>query len=294
MRRSFIFWLDNYLDDKDSSTVVGSVVGLMSFTVLLGVILGNIAVKLGLLAGAILVVLSFMLILLRDRKRLKREIDSRGELLTGYCDQLYDESQSIALVKDWNQITTIDKDGDVSELITIQAVALQDYLYFLRFRTDPKWVQPHRYRRRVHVDFRSINGAGDRGPSWQVTPSWLPDGRLEMLAHLHSPIPMGTEIKIEIERRWPGKCAPLIKEGAPENFAFYFSHALQIEHAKYVVVLPEDVEAYYEPIGFRQPNPDFSVQGGKNQDGRFEVALAVDNLPADTRIGMRLQRKNVK
>jgi hypothetical protein len=259
--------------------------------VLLGVILGNMAVKLGALVAAILVVLSLMLILIRDRKTLKREINSRGELLTRYCDHLYDESQSVAIVKDWNQVATIEKNGDVRELISIRAVALQDYLYFLRLRTDAKWTQPHRYRRRVRVNFRSINNAGDRGPSWQVTPSWLADGRLEMLAHLHSPIPKGTEIQIEVEREWPGKCAPLINEGALDSFGFYFSHALQIEHAKYVAVLPKGVEVYYEPAGFQQPNPNFSVQGSRNQDGRFEVVLTVNNLPVDTHIDMRLQRK---
>ena len=242
MLRSFVAWLDDYLAGEDSSAVVRSAIGLMGFAVLLGVILGNTAVKLGALAAAILVILSLMLILLRDRKTLKREIYWRDELLIRYCDLLYDQSQSVALVKDWNQVVTIERSGDVRELITIRAVALQE-LYFLRIRADAKWDQPRRYRRRVRVDFRSINSAGDRGPSWHVMRSWLSDGRLEMLAHLHSPIPKGTAIQVEVEREWPGKSTPLVKEGISDYFGFFFSNALRIEHGTYVVVLPEGVGA---------------------------------------------------
>ena len=290
MLTRFVAWLDDLLEGEGSPAIVKSVVGIMGFAVLLGAILGNAAVKSGILVAVVLVIMSVMLIQLRDRKKLKRSIYFRDDLLTRYCDSLYDQSQPVALVKDWNQVATIDKDGDVKELITIRAVAAQEFLYFLRLRADPRWAQPHRYRRRVRIDFRSLNGAGDRGPSWQVTPSWLPDGRLEMLAHCHTPVPRGTEIQVEVEREWPRKCTPLM-EGALDSFGFNFSKALQIEHGSYIVILPKGVDVYAEPADFHQPDPDFSVQKRKNQDGRFEVVLTVDNLPADTHIGMRLQRK---
>jgi hypothetical protein len=124
-----------------------------------------------------------------------------------------------------------------------------------------------------------------------MTPSWLPDGRLEMLAHLHSPVSKNTEIQIEMEREWPGKCVPLMKERGPDTFVFNFSRALHIEHATYVVVLPKGADAYYEPIGFHQPNGNFSVTPGRNRDGRSEFKLTVKDIPPDTRIGMRLQLK---
>jgi hypothetical protein len=78
-------------------------------------------------------------------------------------------------VKDWSRVATLNKDGDVKELIKIRAIAIQDNLYFLYFRADPKSSQPHGYRRGVHVDFRSINGAGRKRAKLEVTPSWLPD-----------------------------------------------------------------------------------------------------------------------
>lgn len=288
---SLVSWLDDYLDGEDSSVIVKAVIGIMSFAALVGVVLGNVAIKTGLLVAVILVFLSLMLLLLRDRKRLKYEINVRDELLTRYCDRLYDEGQSIVRVKDWHQVATIGDSGDVQELITIQAEVLQDNLYFLRFRTDPKWAQPRRYRSGVRFSFRGVNSVGDRGPSWWVTPLWLPDGRFEMLAHSHSPIPRGTEIRIEVEREWPGKCVPLVKGRGSDSFGFYFSNALRIEHAEYVVVLPKGVEVYYEPAGFQLPHPDFALRGGRNREGRYEVTLTVDNLPVDTHIDMLLQRK---
>jgi hypothetical protein len=291
MLTKFVALLDDLLDGEGSPAIVRSVVGIMGFAVLLGAVLGSVAMKAGILVVAVLVLLSLMLMLLRDRRVLKRGRDDSRELLSRYCDHLYDQTQPVVLVKDWNQVATISKDGDVKELITIRAVALQDYLYFLRFRADSTWLQPRRYRRRVRVDVRGINGAGRRGPSWRVTPSWLPDGRLEMLAHLHSPVPLGTEITVEVEREWPRKCDPLINQGAHDGFGFNFSHALKIEHATYVVVLPKGVEVYFEEVDFQQPHPQFSVVGGRNKDGRIEVALTVEDLPADVHVGMRLQLK---
>lgn len=199
-----------------------------------------------------------MLVLIRDHGTLKREVSAHRELLTRYCELIYYASHPVALVQSWNQVATIERNGDVNELITINAVALRDPLYFLRLRSDAKWEQPEAYRRRVRVNFRSVHIAGLRGPSWQITPRWLPDGRLEMLAHLHSPVPKGAEIQIEIEREWPGKCIPLMKERAPDNFGFNMSGALHIKQAKYIIVLPKDTDVYYEPIGFQQPHPRYS------------------------------------
>jgi hypothetical protein len=289
MLKGFIFWLDQYLVGEDPSSVVRAALGLMSFAALLGVILGNTAVKLGALLAVIFVILSAMLILIYDRKSLKRQVKSHRGLLTRYCDVLYDESQPVALVKEWKQVATIESNGDTKELITIHAIAMQD-LYFLRLRADPKWDQPERQRRRVRVDFRSIHVAGSRGPSWQMTPSWLADGRLEMIAHLHSPVPKRTEIIVEVKRDWPGKCTPLA-EGEADTFGFRFGRMHHIEHGTYTVVLPQGMRVYLEPVGFQQPHPGFSVQHGHNQDGRSEVTLTVIDLPVDTFIGMRLQRE---
>ncbi|GAB1509531.1 hypothetical protein [Actinophytocola sp. KF-1] len=290
MLAKFVVWLDDLLDGEGSPVIVKSVVGIMGFAVVLGAALGGAAVKAGFLVVVVLVLLSLMLILLRDRRALKRDRDDARELLSRYCDHLYDQTRPVALVKDWNQVATISKDGSVKELITIRAEALQEFLYYLRFRADSRWTQPHRYRRRVHVDVRGVKGAGRRGPSWRVTPSWLSDGRLEILAHLHSPVPRGTEIQVEVERAWPRKCAPLMA-GELDSFGFNFSHALKIEHATYVVVLPKGVEVYFEEADFQQPHPRFSVAGGRNKDGRFEVTLVVNDLPADVHVGMRLQVK---
>jgi hypothetical protein len=94
-----------------------------------------------------------------------------------------------------------------------------------------------------------------------------------------------------MERKWPGKCVPLMKDRRPDDFIFNFSRALHIEHATYVVILPKGSEAYYEPIGFLSSSTEFSVSTARGREGKVEFTLTTKDIPPDTRIGMQLQLK---
>lgn len=75
MLRSFIAWLDGYLAGEDTPAVIKAIVGIMSFAVLLGTILGNDAVKSGLLVAVVFCLISVVVVLLGDRRSLYRDLE---------------------------------------------------------------------------------------------------------------------------------------------------------------------------------------------------------------------------
>jgi hypothetical protein len=290
MLRSFVAWLDDYLAGEDSSAVVRSAIGLMGFAVLLGVILGNTAVKSSALVVAILLILAAMLILLADRRRILGEANTHKRLLMRYCDFILNDAKPVVQVKRWEQKVSIAPNGDAKETITINATVLRDELYFLRLWASSNWEQPSRHRRRVKVKVRSLF-TGSRGPRWAVTSSWTHNGRLNLIAHLHSPVSKGTELQIEMIRDWPGKCVPLMRDRKADEFTFRFSPAIKIVEAIFVVTLPKGEDVYYEPIGFQEFNTDCTIVTSVNGDDSVEVVLTVKDMPADQAIGMRLETK---
>ena len=250
MLKSFISWLDHFIIDEGPSTVAKAVVGILGFAALLGAILGNAAVKAGLIVSVILLALVGIVVLIGDRKRLKQEAEYSRRLLARYCNFLTDRPKPVVRVLDWEQIAVIESNGDTVEVVTLRALVLRDELYFLPLRLGPGWDQPQKYRQRVQVKVRSLSVDGTKGTSCDITTSWLPDGRMDVLSHLSSPVGHGSEVRLEMEWRWPGKCIPLAKERRPDEFAFRFNNP--VERASYVVVLPAGEDAYFDPSVSKQ------------------------------------------
>jgi hypothetical protein len=290
MLRSFIAWLDNYLAGEEPSAVVKAVVGLMSFAALLGAVLGSTAIRTGALVVVVFIVLAMMLMLLADRRRIQREAEEHRRLLTLYCDFIIDPPRPTVRILKWEQVVFIEPNGDAKETINIQGIVLREKLYFLALRSTPRWEQPHWYRSRVKVKARSLLIDGARGTSWAITSSWKPNGELDFLAHLHQPANYGSEIHLEIERDWPGKCIPIMVKRDHDEFTLRFRETMPVEYATYEVVLPSGVDAYYDPIGFTQPNGSYSIKRDRKQ-GRCTLTFVAKNISPNHLVGMKLEIK---
>ncbi|WP_163512146.1 hypothetical protein [Fodinicola acaciae] len=291
MLDSFVAWLDDYLIGKHPSVVVRSIVGLLAFASLLGVIIGNTAVRLGILLAALLLILAAALILLADRRTLQQTSDRYQRLLARYCEFINADPQPTILIKHWDQHVAVDSKGDTHEFVTIKAVSLRENLYFVTLRIGPSWSQPKKYRDKVKVDIRSLLIDGNTGTSWDVTSSWLHDGRINIVAHLHDPVKRDSEMTIRMERTWPGKCLPLMMNHQPDEFILRFNEAMPIEAARYIVVLPAGADAHYEPIGFAQSDAGFGLEAGTDAENRRTFTLTTASFDSNRRVGMRLELK---
>ena len=288
MLRSFVGWLDDYLASEEPSAVVKAAVGIMSFAVLLGAIFGSSVVKLGALAVAVLFSLSVLLILLRDRRRMRLQLDEYTRIVKRYGDAITDHRKPAMRLERLDHVAVIDRNGDAREFIRMRVVALNKELHFIPHRAGAGWAQPASQLRKVKVEVRGLSVDGKPGTRWFLTEDWQ-DGKLNLLAHLNTPVPMGSEVGLEIIRYWPGKCAPLMKLGEPDIFTYDYTRP--IDYLSYKVVLPEGVDVYCDPIGFEEGAPGFSLETTKNMEGCTEVMLIATDVAVDQKIGMRLEVK---
>ena len=173
MFKSFIAWLDAYISREEPSSILKALVGLMAFSGLLGTIFGNQAIRVGAFAVVMVFVASLILLLLADRRRLRRGYDLHRKLLERYCDFVIDNSsEPLVSINEWIQTVFVHRNGDVRERLTLKAVALRESVYFIRFLEGSGWSQPEKYRRRVRAKARSLRVNGHSGPRWHVTRSW--------------------------------------------------------------------------------------------------------------------------
>jgi len=289
MLESLIEWLDAYILDRDAPAIIKSAIGLLGFASLLGAVFGSEAVR---IVGVSIVALLFLvavLALLGDRRRLHDDSDTQRKLLRRYCDFIMNDNKPIVQIVEWKQTVDVTREGDVTEYVNLRAIVLRKELYFLRLRIGAGWAQPPRYRKKVKVRVRSLDVNGTaKGPKWNTTVSWLEDGRLHLIAHLHDPVQQGRQINIEMKRVWPGKCLPLMRQGGADIFTFRFDKLMPMESVSYEVKLPVGCDAYYEAIGFEEPHGQMKIER-KGRGDAVSICFSAAKIPLDRKVGMRLE-----
>jgi hypothetical protein len=291
MLKSLIEWFDRQLLARGTTATVRSVFATLGFSVALAAVPGVPAIKLGGMLLMVVLALTFALVLLRDRARLKQQADEDRLLLARYCAFLAERHGYVARVLSWRQTAVIAADGSAKEVIRIHAVSMRRQLYFLPLKFGARWDQPKAMRKQVRVKVRSLLSEDKRGTAWRATINWLSNGRFELFCHLRAPVKIGAEIKLEIEWHWPGKCVPLVKRREPEEFVFKFNKLMPVEYAEYKITLPVGHEAYCEPIGFEEPNDSFEVLISDNPNESKTYTFMGIGLTPGREVGMRLEVK---
>jgi hypothetical protein len=80
-----------------------------------------------------------------------------------------------------------------------------------------------------------------------------------------------------------------MKEGACEDFCLRMLRDTQ--QIRYIVLLPERTKVAHWPVGFTEGENGFSLRRTKTKAGLIQVAWAAKSLPADRRVGVRLELK---
>jgi hypothetical protein len=290
MYKSFMDWLDSHISREEPSSIIKSLIGLMAFAGLLGTIFGSHAIRAGAFVVVVMFILSVVLALLADRRRLKKAYDTQREQLVRYCTHLIESSSDPQLSIDcWRQWVYVQPNGDVREVLHLRAVVLGEPLRFLRLTAACRWEQPERYRRDVKVTVGGVAADGAPGPRWQVTTSWQSMQKMVLIAHLYSAVDRGEEISFEIVRHWPAKCLPLMRDKEADSFVLRATSRLQIQSAEYRVILPPGFNAVQELIGSTQPDVCLSARTEYDNESRKVFVWRSEKVPTMTTIGMRMQ-----
>lgn len=238
----------------------------------------------------IMFVLSVVLALLADRRRLVKAFDAQRTQIARYCTYLVESNSDPQLsIDSWRQWVYVRPNGDVREVLHLNAVVLSEQMYFVRLTSNCRWDQPERYRRDVKVIAGSVSASGAPGPRWRVTTSWLSASKLIYIAHLHQAVHRGEKISFEMVRTWPAKCYPLMRDKDAEEFILRTTSRLQVQNVEYRVVLPSGFDAVYELIGSTNPDAHLSATTEYDTEDRKVFVWRSTKVPTMIPVGMRLQ-----
>ncbi|MEU8631286.1 hypothetical protein AB0C38_03890 [Amycolatopsis sp. NPDC048633] len=292
MLKSFLGWLRDYVLYTGIVGLAEGVLGILAFGGLLSVLLGNSAIKAGAIVAVLLGVIGLYILLIANRVewRSRTELDRR--LLERYCRVLRERHGHSWRIASWVECAEVRANGDATEVITVKAVVECDFLDFFAVRTGAGWNQPEKARRKVKVAVKTIEVDGIGGTRRDTTSTWLNDGRLEVIAHFGSPARRGDEILMVIEKEWPGKCAPLMRDRQPDEFALTF--ACVTDYLEYAIQLPQGNEVACDVIGLVRGQHDYALAVKRNGVGPTEVSLVARDIPPRLRVGMRLDLKKAR
>jgi hypothetical protein len=290
MLDSFIRWFDDYLRQHEPPAIIKGIVSLLGFASLAGTVFGSEAIRIGGFIGVSLAIIGSMLLTLAYSRKIRLETGLERSLLQRYCNFIADKPVPAILIKKWEQLVIVQENGDCKEVVTIRAEVLRKELYFIRLLISTTWQQTAKLRHQVAVKVRSLTVEGERGIEWHVTKTWIANDRLHLLAHLDSPAKKGGEINLEMEKVWPGKCQPLMRDKQSDSFTLEFSKLMPVERVEYEVRLPENRDAHLEAVGFAQPHPEMRVERRRKGDN-FSFHFIAEKIPTSQEVGMRLQIK---
>jgi hypothetical protein len=290
MLREAIRFLEEYLRGHGPAAVVKAAVGLMSFAVLLGAVLGSTAIKAGALVTAILLIATAGIALLTQLKVERRELETLKNLVAEYSRIINTQESAFKFV-DWDETVVIGDSGDTRSTTKIKVRTARDGVRFIRLRFGCGWPQPRRERRKVQITVRSLLADGSPGPTLPTTVLWPRAGAMAAIAHFHAPLAANSEVSFSVDLFWPKMCAPLM-DGAPDEFALMFWEP--IPRATYRVLLPEGAQAYFEPLGRTATFKSIRLRAKIDDGGREKITFRLSDLPIRHRAGMRLQLKDVR
>ena len=290
MLTGFVSFLDDHLADRGVRGLLDSALGILAFGGVLGAAIGSTGVKTAGLTITALYVIGILVILARRHVTLRRQVQEHEALLARYPDLIHEKYGPLWRIDRWEEELDIAQNGDTIGSITVHAVAQEEELWFVRLRIGPRWDQPIRMRRKVRVRVGSVETDGVGGTRYRHTSTWLPDGRLDVVVHFtHPPLRRGDGVGLRLDVDWPGKAAPLMRFGEPDEFTMRMVNPLV--YAGYRVVLPAGLRARYDPIGLHGGVDRFTLTTSTAGGGRPVVHLQAHDIPADRRFGMRLDLK---
>ncbi|GLY51953.1 hypothetical protein Lesp01_56090 [Lentzea sp. NBRC 102530] len=290
MLRETILFLEEFLRGHGPPAVAKAAVGLMSFAVVIGAVLGSSAIKASALVTAVLLIVATGIALLTRRRAERRELEDHRYLVAQYCKFINDRWPSFEVIS-WEETAVIGERGDTNSKLKIKLRATRDDVRFIRLRFGCGWPQPARYRRAIRMTVRNLLIDGSPGTTLRTTVSWPRAGSMAAIAHFHTPLTANSEVSFTVDLNWPKRSAPLL-EGAPDEFGLMFWEPTH--RATYRVLLPKGVEAYAEPVGRTESFAGVELLRRVDDDGREMIICRLSELPIRHRAGMRLQLKEAR
>jgi hypothetical protein len=289
MLRSFTSWLDDFIAERGTIGLLSGALGIIAFGGTLALVFGDSLLRTAAIVSVFLLTCGVMSQLVAARAVAVQRYQRAERLLGVYTASLDQAFGRDFRVLSWKDHLDVAANGDTVEVIDVRLVVESDGLRFFRLRNGSGWPQPERHRRRVRVEVNTLQETnGQAGTSWDVTSSWLANGRLEILAHCHMPTARGVVLAVRLTYYWPRMCRPLVR-GERDHFWLRFLRGA--DEVEYIVLMPDNREVNFEYYG--PSSGELSVLSSTLDPSgrRTQITLTATDVPPEHNVGMWLQAK---
>jgi hypothetical protein len=129
--KRILAWIEDYVDDVGIIGLAGPAMGILALGGALSFVIGNAAIKLGVLAAVVLAAVGLYVSLLTRLRELHKQDTTNKRLLEHYGDVLKDALDYTLHISYLRQVVVIAKNGDATETITVHAMVACKELHFL-------------------------------------------------------------------------------------------------------------------------------------------------------------------
>lgn len=279
--------LQDYISNASVVATTEAVLVIIGFAGLLGAILAESEVRAGAIIATTVCSLGLFTLVTASRLQLLSRVTTAERLIRDYCFALEERYHHSCQPRTWDHVIQIDARGNTVEEIECTIVAESDFVEFFSLWAGAGHAWPERYQGKVRFSVTtSENGHKGGVRPRAVTHTWYQSAKIAITVHLASPLTQGSEASFNFRVYWPLKCVPLVRRHAAEDFARMFYAPL--ESLRYTIVLPKGRQARFDSIGLDDDIPECDITTSVNSNGQTQFTLTASNVPADHRIGMRL------
>ncbi|MFC0546712.1 hypothetical protein [Kutzneria chonburiensis] len=278
--------LRDYISNASMAATTEAVLAVLAFAGLLSATLGEPAIRTGAIVATTACTVALFAFLTASKLHLLSRATTAERLIRDYCFALEERYHHSCQPRTWDHVIQIDARGNTVEEIECTIVAESDFVEFFSLWAGAAHTWPERFQGKVRFSVTtSTNGRKGGVRPRAVTHTWYQSAKIAITVHLASPLEQGNEASFNFRLYWPLKCVPLIRRHAAEDFVRIFSAPLKF--LRYTVVLPQGHQARFDSIGL-DDDLDCDLQTSVNENGQTQFTLTASDVPADHRIGMRL------
>jgi hypothetical protein len=279
--------LQDYISNASVVATTEAIVGMLSLAGLLCATLGEPEIRASAIVATAVCALALFALLTASRLQLLRRATTAERLIRDYCFALEERYHHSCQPRTWDHVIQIDARGNTVEEIECTIVGESDFVEFFSLWAGAGHDWPERFQGKVRFSVTtSTNGRKGGVRPRAVTHTWYQSAKIAITVHLASPLKQGNEASFNFRVYFPLKCAPLIRRHTAEDFTRIFYAPL--ESLRYTIVLPKGRQARFDSIGLDEANFACEIQTSVNENGQTKFTLTACDVPADHRLGMRL------
>jgi hypothetical protein len=269
--------------------IIGALAGLAGALLALGVVVNQETLVRFAGGFLIIVLLTTCVALSVDRRRLRRTLSERDEVLERYGDDLVAKQTSDSFhVKEWLEEQNIGPKGHTTILrwftLVVGDQPLQTFWHKAEMTTRR---QDFKYRKKFDIEVRTFDENRELGVRLPTTITW-DEHSVNVFIHLDRIYDPGEEVRVRLQYYWPEFTKELIDRKTVDPTEWVFHR--RVEKVAVTMLFDKRLRIRNNFAITRRPQTPEPTQSA-GADGSHKIEFAFQNPPIETLVGFSVERR---